>query len=423
MGVTLRVSPGVNAMAQTTKLRCPKCDFHTKTTDDVPAGKLLACPRCRVPMEITRPPGAVEEEKVPSFTDDIEPIQSTRSARNRMVQKKDLVSNRPPPFHQSRSFIAAVSVTAIGLGVFVLAILYRNVIGQLNRGMKEIRDNRENRVTNNLRAKPAKAKTELGKTANVATADRVGGTADRVAATKENLGPKEYQGPVDAPAETKVRDLVVNVSAAYLVKVRHGGLDQCLLLKIKIKNQSKDPITFASWSQLQNHADLVDSSGKHYNRLDPLVPDPVVIEPDQSFEDKVAFEEAPQGFDLDLELGVAGREKPIKFRVPGSLIKRSMDVAYVQAPAQQQPGIGAPGQALGVGMGIGLREPAKLSPFAAEVNAAYEEGIVRLKKRLSGMTSNEGVTFMRRKKAELIESLAKKHGVTRDEIRRAIVDP
>ena len=287
-------------MAQITKLRCPKCDLHTETNDVVPAGKSIACPRCRVLMEITRPAGAVEDERAPNFTDDLEPILSTRANRMKMAQKRDLISNRPPPFHQSRSFIAAVSVTAIALGVFVLAILYRNVIGQLNRGMKDIRVNRENRVINNLQPKPAKPKTELARSTNGATAGGVAGTADRAAGAKQNPGPKEYQGPVDAPTETKIGDLVVNVSDAFLVKVYPGSLAQCLLLKIRVKNLSKNPITFVSWSQSENHVDLVDSEGKHLRRLDPLVPDPRLIEPDQSFEDRVAFEQAPLGFDLEI---------------------------------------------------------------------------------------------------------------------------
>jgi hypothetical protein len=57
------------------------------------------------------------------------------------------------------------------------------------------------------------------------------------------------------------------------------------------------------------------------------------------------------------------------------------------------------------------------------VNEAYNEAVARAKKRLSGMGSNEGITFMRRKKAEVVESLAKKHGVTRDKIRQMIADP
>ena len=150
-------------MAQTTKLECRHCTFQTNTTDDIPQGKSIACPRCRLPMEIIRPAGASGEENAASFTEDIEPILSTRSARMKSAQKKNLVSNRPPPFHQSRSFIAAVSITTIALGVLVLGILYRNVIGQLNRGMKEIRDNRENRVGKNLPAVPGKPKAEPAK--------------------------------------------------------------------------------------------------------------------------------------------------------------------------------------------------------------------------------------------------------------------
>jgi hypothetical protein len=411
-------------MAQITKLRCPKCDLHTETNDVVPAGKSIACPRCRVLMEITRPAGAVEDDRAPNFTDDLEPILSTRANRMKMAQKRDLISNRPPPFHHSRSFIAAVSVTAIALGVCVLAILYRNVIGQLNRGMKDIRTNRENRVINNLQPKPAKPKTELAKSTNGATAGAVAGTADRAAGAKQNPGPKEYQGPVDAPAETKIGDLVVNVSDAFLVKVYPGSLAQCLLLKIRVKNLSKNPITFVSWSQSENHVELVDSEGKHLRRLDPLVPDPRVIEPDQSFEDKVAFEQAPLGFDLDLELGIAGRQRPIQIHIPGSLIKRSMDAAFVPALGQQQSGMGAPTQGAGLGMGNGLREPAKEeSPFSVEVNAAYNDAVARANRRLSGMGSNERINFMRRKKAETVESLAKKHGVTKDKIRQVLVDP
>ena len=134
---------GAHAMPQTTKLQCRHCDFHTKTSDDIPPGRSIACPRCRLPMEIIRPASAVEEVKPPNFTDDLEPIVSARASRIKAAQKRALVSNRPPPFHQSRSFIAAVSMTVIARGVLVLFVLYRDTLGQLGRGMKTIRDNRQ----------------------------------------------------------------------------------------------------------------------------------------------------------------------------------------------------------------------------------------------------------------------------------------
>jgi hypothetical protein len=408
-------------MAQITKLRCPKCDLHTETKDVVPAGKSIACPRCRVLMEITRPAGAVEDERAPNFTDDLEPILATRANRIKMAQKRDLVSNRPPPFHQSRSFIAAVSVTAIALGVFVLAILYRNVIGQLNRGMKDIRVNRENRVINNVGPKPAKPKTELAKSTNGATAGGVAGTADRAAGAKQNPGPKEYQGPVDAPAETKIGDLVVTVSDAFLVKVYPGSLAQCLLLKIKVKNLSQNPIAFVSWSQSENHVDLVDSEGKHLRRLDPLVPDPRVIEPDQSFDDRVAFEQAPLGFDLDLELGIAGRQRPIQIHIPGSLIKRSMDAAFVSAVGQQPAG-GMSSPTMG-GANTIPGDTVKKSSLHDEVNAAYQDRVDKLRVRTKGKSGNDAITLMRRGKTAILNVLAKEFELPVDQVKRMIDEP
>ncbi len=408
-------------MARTTKLECRHCDFRTRSADEIPPGKSVACPHCRLPMEIIWPVAAIEEEQVASFTDHVEESMPTEPARNGLAQKRDLLSNRPPPFHHSRSFIAAVSVTAIALGVCVLAILYRNVIGQLNRGMKDIRTNRENRVINNLQPKPAKPKTELAKSTNGATSAEIAGTADRVAGTKQNPGPKEYQGPVDAPAETKIGDLVVNVSDAFLVKVYPESLAQCLLLKIRVKNLSQNPITFVSWSQSENHVDLVDSEGKHLRRLDPLVPDPRVIDPDQSIEDKVAFEQAPLGFDLDLELGVAGRQRPIQIHIPGPLIKKSMDAAFVQSMGQQPVG-GTSSPTMGAANTI-PGDTVKKSPLHDEVNAAYQDRVDKLRHRTKGMSGNEAITLMRRGKTAILNALAEKFELPVDQVRRMIDEP
>ena len=390
-------------MAQTTKLECRHCTFQTNTTDDIPQGKSIACPRCRLPMEIIRPAGASGEENAASFTEDIEPILSTRSARMKSAQKKNLVSNRPPPFHQSRSFIAAVSITTIALGVLVLGILYRNVIGQLNRGMKEIRDNRENRVGKNLPAVPGKPKAEPAKPEDTAT-------PERTAVTKED------HGPVVAPAEKKVGDLVVNVSAAFLVKVYRGSRDECLLLKIRIKNQSQTPITFVSWSQPQNRVVLLDESGKRYNRLEPLVPEPAVIDPDQTIVDSVAFEQTPLGLDLDLELPVAGRQYPVQFRIPALLIKRTMDAAFNEAPAPEQI-LGAPRPATPVA------DSKPKNPLHDEVNAAYQERIDKLKVRVRGKNGNEAVLLMKRGKTAILNSLSEKFSVPVNELRRLIDEP
>jgi hypothetical protein len=408
---------GANAMARTTELQCRNCGFRTKTTDNIPAGQSIGCPRCRLPIEIMRPADANEEAREAQFTDDLEPILSTRASRIAGARKRALVSNRPPPFHQSRSFIAALSVTVIVLVVLVLGILYRDTIGLLSRGMKVAEKNRVKKFTApDLARRPSKSDQNVPSSPIIANSDSKPGAK----ATKED------EGPVVAPAETKVGDLVVNVSSAMLAKVAHDSADQCLLLKIRIRNESKKPVTFLSWSQPQIRVVLVDSRGKQYNRLQPLVPDPAVIEPGQAVDDSVAFEETPLHDDLLLELEVYGRQTPIRFRILGSRIVRSMGAAFASAPGQQ-PAVAAaaaPPQAPRVGMGQGLREPVQEeSPFSAEVNAAYNEGINRARKRALGKGSNEAAIFMRREKAELVRSLAKKHSVTADQIRQALVDP
>ena len=407
-------------MAQTTKLECRHCGFKKQTSDEVPPGTTIACPRCRLPMEITRPARAVEEEAAPSFTDDLEPILSTRSARMKAAQKRALVSNRPPPFHKSRSFIAAVSVTAIALLVLVLFILYRDTIGQLDRGMKVIRDKREIRVATDLRLKPAKSKVELARPVSTAGDEREAGTTTKAKTKKD-------QGPVVAPAGTRVGDLVVNVRSATLAKVSNDGGDQCLLVKVVIKNQSKKPYTFWSWSQPESRAVLVDSRGKQYNRLGTLVPDAVVIEPDQMVIDSVAFEETPFREQLALELELAGHALPIRFQIPGSMITRSMGAAFTNGPPQAPAAAGAamapPRQAPGLGIGQAPREPVKEDPLSREVNAAYEEGVNKLQVRSRGKIGNEAVNLMRRGKADLVKKLAEKHGLGVDELRGMIKEP
>jgi hypothetical protein len=401
-------------MAQTTKLECSHCGFGTKTSDDIPRDKSIACPRCRLPMEIMRPPGAVEEANAPSFTDDLEPVLSTRASRTKMAQKRALVSNRPPPFHQSRSFIAAVSVTVIALVVLVLFVLYRDTIGQLGRGMKVVEKNRLNKFqAPDLARKSEKPKLALAKPINIVDEDRGPGTKT-----------KEDQGPVVAPAEARVGDLMVNVSAAMLAKVAYDNPNQCLVVKLRIQNQSKKPITFVSWSQPDYRVALVDSRGKQYNRLEPMVQDPAVIDPGEAVVDSVAFEETPLVGDLALELEVAGRERPIRFRIPGSLIRRSMGAAYDRGPAPQPIAAAPPPpQAPGVGIGQALRPTVKEDPLSREVNEEYNDGVSKLESRKRGKGGNEAVNLMRRGKADLLKKLAEKHSLTIDELRRMINEP
>ena len=299
-------------MARTIQLECPKCGFQPKTSGDVAAEKAIGCPRCRSLMESTRPASAIEEENTPNFTDDLEPILSTRSARMKMGQKRHLVSNRPPPFHQSRSFIAAVCVAAVALVVLVLFSLYRDKIDELGRGMKDIRKSRENSVQNSLSPKAGKAK---------------GGQA--VAGKK-----KGGQGPVDAPAETQVGDLVVSVTTASLAKIDGQGGTQCLLLKLRITNTSQMPITFVSRSQPQIPVELRVADGKEYKRLGPLEPVETVIDPKRLFLDSVAFEEPPTGVELDLKIPFPGGDRPVHFRLPSKFIKRTMDVVRLGSLAQ-----------------------------------------------------------------------------------------
>ena len=293
----------------------------------------------------------------------------------------------------------------------MLFVLYRDTLGQLGRGMKTIRDNRQKRVATDLRSNAGKPHLEIAKPTIIVKDDKRPGTKT-----------KEDQGPVFAPAETRVGDLVVNVSSAMLAKISRDNPNQCLLLKIKVRNESKKPINFWSWSQQDNRVVLQDSVGKQYNRLEPLVQGSVVIEPDQAVVDSVAFEETPLFAELLLELEVAGRERPIRFCIPGSLLKRSMGIVYERGP-EQQPGAAASQPSQSLGTGAGLREPVKQSPFSAEVNAAYSDEVTRAKKRVLGMSSNDAVIFMRRRKAALVQSLAKKHGVTVDEIRKVLVEP
>jgi hypothetical protein len=397
-------------MAQTTKLECRHCTFQTTTNDDIAPGRSIACPRCRLPMNVIRPAGAIEDEKAPSFTDDVEPILSTRSARMKAAKKRDLVSNRPPPFHQSRSFIAAVSVTAISLVVLVLFILYRDTIGQLNRGMKDIRKNRENTVQTNLGPKPGKPKAGQAKPANAAATDRVAGKK------------KEDQAPVDAPGETHVGDLMVSVSTASLVRIEGQGGGQCLLLKFKVTNMSQTPITFPSRSRPEIPVVLRDTDRKLYDRLGTLQPEEAVIEPNQFFIDSVAFEEPPSGVDMQLEMPFPGGEKPVRFRLPSRFIKRTMDVLRIGNLAQQ-PAPSAFGGAPLQAADVKPRDPVKDLPHHADVNADYQAGVVKLQVRARGKNNNEAILLMKRGKAALVNDLSEKYKIPADQIRRMIDEP
>jgi hypothetical protein len=401
---------GANAMAQTTKLECRHCDFSKQTSDNIPPGKSIACPRCRVPMEIIRPAGAIEDEKAPSFTDDLEPILSTRSARMKAAQKRALVSNRPPPFHQSRSFIAAVSVTAISLVVLVLFVLYRDTIGQLSRGMKDIESNRKKIVQNNVVPKPGKTKGGQTNSTNTAPANQVAGKK------------KEDPGPVVAPAETKVGDLVVSVSTASLVRIDGSANVQCLVLKLKITNTSQMPITFLSRSQPNIPVVLRDTEGKLYDRLGPLPPDETVIDPNQLFVDSIAFEEPAFGVEMQLEIPFPGGERPVHFRLPSRFIKRTMDVLRLGNLGQQPATAALPASSFQVA-DRKPHDPKKDLPHYAEVNADYQAGVDKLQVRSRGKGSNEAMLLLKRGKISLVNDLAKKYNLPADQIRRMIDEP
>jgi hypothetical protein len=361
-------------------------------------------------MQVVRPADDSSESKIADFTDDLEPIYEARAARMKAAQKRNLVSNKPPPFHQSRSFIAAFWLTVGALVLFVCGRLFYDKWMELDRTIQKLPEQRakniEKQARNPGKAKPAKSKETVAK----------------IEAAPARGGGKTAAKPPEIGLEASGGGLTAKIRSALVLKISAGDEGECLQLVVNVRNTSNDPVRFTSWSEPDLSVVLRDRGGQRYERLPPRFVEPVVIQPDDGLTDKITFQPVPLQTELELELEVVGRTVPLRFLIPSTFARRSMGYAFAEAGQPQLPA-GPQGGLASVPPHRRPRDPRLDSPLHDPINRDFKAEVETLNVRKLGMNNNNAIITPKRRKVEIIEALAKKYQITTDEVRWLIDEP
>jgi serine/threonine protein kinase len=230
-----------------------------------------------------------------------------------------------------------------------------------------------------------------------------------------------------APAASQVGYMVVAVRKVCLVPINEPLRADGLCVTLAVKNVSKKPMPFLSWSGRDIGVMLRIEKGSRgpgafmtfYDQLPVPKQEAKSINPNETITDIVMFEPTPADKDLDLDLPVPGTDESFLFSIPHAMVEISAPSQKInrRVPGQATaaPKVQAKEKAVD-----GPDDPEQDGKLCAEVTREYEKSARDIKSRSMGISSNDAVRYRRNAGNELLKQLAKKYGLRLDQVRRIL---
>jgi hypothetical protein len=413
-------------MPLSTSLQCPHCGIVATTKKVILPGTAVRCPNpeCKQTIHILpskvglvetipvvgnlpsatihelftpdsppRPAPRGSEVDIRCFTDSNEPLPPRAELPVRTGKKKVLLDGKPPVFHRSRSFIAAMMMAVVVMaGLVSLSFLIHSVVAvekqAANAGKKR------GQQLQNLVA-PGKPKEKPKPKAMIFP----------VAPP-----PPEGEKRVAAPATDQIGDMVVGVSSAdFRRNDDQNPPGEHLSITLRITNRSAKPMVYVSWSQAIMKATLRDFNRNFYNAIKAPPQDPISIEPGSTITDTIEFEAPPKNIELELDLDVPGK-KSYLFRIPLVVI-HNLNPPAAGPWAKQPPPVVQK-----------LPDPEQDPRICGAVKAAYRSGLERIKKRHSMRSPKAALAKVRSEEPDLVKDLADQFSLKFNQITRILGD-
>jgi hypothetical protein len=203
--------------------------------------------------------------------------------------------------------------------------------------------------------------------------------------------------------------------------VRLGRFDEPvyadgLCITLAVKNVSKKPVPFLSWSRRDIGVMLRVVKGiTAYDQLPAPKQEARTINPSETIVDTVVFEPTPANKDLELDLPIPGTDECFGFRIPFALIDVSTP------PAAPVLGAGETVQAEAATLPAPAPDGAGTAPeVQSNIRREYEEKAKVIRSVSMGMATNEGMRYRRSAGNQLLNHLSKKYGLDAQQIRRIL---
>ncbi|MGO9469882.1 MAG: hypothetical protein ACLQIB_45300 [Isosphaeraceae bacterium] len=318
--------------------------------------------------------------------------------------KKLPLSGEPLPFHRSRKLMAIVaSIMVLGAGVAFI-IWYVGQLRVLDRTVVAAADQRSAEMKNLTKA-------AVGQPA------RTSGAKGAAAAPE----PAPLVVPrVIAPAAAQIGDMVVAVQTVRQGKTTTPVQGDYIVVTLRITNVAKGPVSYVSWSGPDMGVMFRVERGAFYNQVPLPKQEARSINPNETISDTLVFEPPPALKHLELDLPAPGGKQSFQFRIPFALVERSVFFAGAAAAAAAPKVQAKAKTALAAVPGTGPVDPEKDPEVRNAIHREYQAGARNIKSRSLGMSTNDAATYRRRQGKELLKSIADKHKLDVDQVRRII---
>jgi len=227
-----------------------------------------------------------------------------------------------------------------------------------------------------------------------------------------------------APDAARIGGTTVSVETARVGPVDRQPKGDYLSLGLRITNVSQKPIHHHNWSRPGIAVILRDHNGAFYNRVPAPDDRETAIDPGLTIAETLVFEATPAGATLDVDLPVADGGESFRFRIPFQFVQRPRPF---NPPPKPTPTLG-PTPKPAVAAKEEQKKPAappqvdpeKDEKLRATLTTEYRAGKRTIERRALGMSFNEAARYKRIAPKDLLKSLAEKHHLQLEQVRRII---
>jgi hypothetical protein len=228
----------------------------------------------------------------------------------------------------------------------------------------------------------------------------------------------------------------VSVATARVGPVEGRAKGDYLSLTVRITNRTRKPILHQSWARKGIGVILRDLNGRYYIAMPAVEPADKAIAPGETYPEMLVFEATPPGASLDLDLPASEGAAPFQFRLRSLFIElprpnapapkvATPKAAPPPAPTAPEPSTAPEATVATIAKAKAPEAPPAVDPekdpkLRAKIVSEFKEGKRRIDRRAMGMNTNDAVSFKRNAPKELLKSLAKKHNLELDEVRRIV---
>jgi hypothetical protein len=322
-------------------------------------------------------------------------------------------------FYRTPLFVGAVVLSGMavaGYGVVAWYFTGPNVPGAIEEGSVPQGDSTTPEKT--ASAQPRAASAEGGAIKHPpmigAGVELVGGSSSRAI----------------APGALQIEGKSVSVEWAKLGPVDGQAKGDYLSLRLRITNRGEKTIRHQSWTGPDIGVILRDVNGRYYNPKPAAEQAETAIEPGRTVAETLLFEATPAGTSLDLDLPASNGAGTFQFRLPFLFIEVPRPNAPASRVASAPSAARPPAPPFSTNGATASQETKLASPppadpekdprLKATLVSEYNDGKRRIERRARGMSFDESNRYKRNAPKELLKSLAEKHKLELEQVRRIV---